>query len=189
MSWFVILMESTREEEAWFILEGTFAFQIGEGTFEVKPGSFVLAPRGTVHSFWATGPQPHRWLTIFSPSGMEGYFRDQRRVRFLSAVGWQEGERATLEREHIPEGALVKREQPSCPKAVCQNDERSVSQAYGNIAVLSSKIQGCANGFASHKSGFYRPTASRTRRAISTRVPRHRGGSTCSRPAVARRRC
>jgi mannose-6-phosphate isomerase-like protein (cupin superfamily) len=49
---------------------------VEQGRLDVQPGSFVLAPRGTVHSFWATGPEPHRWLTIFSPSGMEGYFRE-----------------------------------------------------------------------------------------------------------------
>jgi mannose-6-phosphate isomerase-like protein (cupin superfamily) len=65
-----------QEEEAWFILEGTFTFQIGDRTFEAGAGSFVLVPRGTVHTYWATGPQPHRWLTIFSPAGMEGYFRE-----------------------------------------------------------------------------------------------------------------
>jgi mannose-6-phosphate isomerase-like protein (cupin superfamily) len=65
-----------QEEEAWYILEGTFRFEVGGRTFDVAPGSFVLAPRGTQHTFWATGPQRHRWLTIFSPSGMEGYFRE-----------------------------------------------------------------------------------------------------------------
>ena len=65
-----------QDEEAWFILEGTFTFQLGERMVEVGAGSFVLAPRETVHAFWPTGPQPHRWLTIFSPSGMEGYFRE-----------------------------------------------------------------------------------------------------------------
>ena len=65
-----------QEEEGWFILEGTFRFEIDNRTFDVEPGAFVLAPRGTVHTFWAIGPQPHRWLTIFSPSGMEGYFRE-----------------------------------------------------------------------------------------------------------------
>jgi mannose-6-phosphate isomerase-like protein (cupin superfamily) len=65
-----------QEEEAWFVLEGALTFQIGDRRFEAGAGSFVLAPRGTVHTFWATGTQPHRWLTIFSPSGMEGYFRE-----------------------------------------------------------------------------------------------------------------
>ena len=65
-----------REEEAWFILEGTFAFQIGDRTFEAGAGSFVLVPRGTVHTYWAIGPQSHHRLTIFSPAGTEGYFRE-----------------------------------------------------------------------------------------------------------------
>jgi mannose-6-phosphate isomerase-like protein (cupin superfamily) len=47
-----------QEEEAWFILEGTFEFQVGGRSFEVGAGSFVLAPRGTAHTFRATGPQP-----------------------------------------------------------------------------------------------------------------------------------
>ena len=64
-------------EEAWFVLEGMLTFQLGDQTFEASAGSFVLAPRGTVHSFRNVGPQPARWLTIFSPPGMEGYFRER----------------------------------------------------------------------------------------------------------------
>jgi mannose-6-phosphate isomerase-like protein (cupin superfamily) len=61
---------------AWFILDGTFAFEVTDRTFEIGAGAFVLAQRGTAHTLWATGPEPHRWLPIFSPSGMEGYFRE-----------------------------------------------------------------------------------------------------------------
>jgi mannose-6-phosphate isomerase-like protein (cupin superfamily) len=65
-----------QEEEGWFILEGSLQFQIGERTTLAGPGSFVLAPRGSVHSFSNPSSDPVRWLTIFSPSGMEGYFRE-----------------------------------------------------------------------------------------------------------------
>jgi mannose-6-phosphate isomerase-like protein (cupin superfamily) len=64
------------EEEAWFVLEGSLTFQIGERTVEAPAGSFVLVPRGTTHTFCNPGPGPAKWLTIFSPSGMEGYFRE-----------------------------------------------------------------------------------------------------------------
>jgi mannose-6-phosphate isomerase-like protein (cupin superfamily) len=63
------------EEEAWFILEGSLEFHIGEKITEAPVGSFVLCPRGTVHTF-VIPESGARWLTIFSPSGMEGYFRD-----------------------------------------------------------------------------------------------------------------
>lgn len=43
------------EEEAFYILEGAVNIKIGEQTIRGTVGSFVLIPRGTVHTFWNAG--------------------------------------------------------------------------------------------------------------------------------------
>ena len=40
------------------------------------PGSFILIPRGTVHTFWNAGSTPARMPVIFSPPGMEEYLAE-----------------------------------------------------------------------------------------------------------------
>ena len=62
------------EEEAFYVLEGEVGIKIGERTVRGAPGSFVLVPRGTVHTFWSTGPIPAKLLAIFSPPGFEQFF-------------------------------------------------------------------------------------------------------------------
>ncbi len=39
-------------DEAFYVLEGTFGFQVGEQAVEGSAGSFVFAPKGTKHAFW-----------------------------------------------------------------------------------------------------------------------------------------
>lgn len=39
-------------DEAFYVLEGTFGFQVGEHTVEGSAGTFVSAPKGTKHAFW-----------------------------------------------------------------------------------------------------------------------------------------
>lgn len=64
-----------REDELFFVLEGRHVFTVGETEYEARPGDLVFGPRGIPHS------QRHlegagRTLTIFSPGGFEGFFRD-----------------------------------------------------------------------------------------------------------------
>ncbi len=42
-------------DEAFYVLEGTFGFQVGEHTVEASAGTFVSAPKGTKHAFWNQG--------------------------------------------------------------------------------------------------------------------------------------
>src|SRR6266540_3980353 len=42
----------TREEGWWFVLEGSFAAQIGDETVTAETGSLVSAPRGIPHTYW-----------------------------------------------------------------------------------------------------------------------------------------
>lgn len=61
-------------EEAFYVLEGSFRFLLGEDSLEVGPGSFVFVPRGTKHGFEVTPGA--RALVFISPAGLEGFFRE-----------------------------------------------------------------------------------------------------------------
>lgn len=58
------------------MLEGTLTFTLEDRTIEAGPGSFVLVPPGTVHTFANTGDKPARFLGLVSPAGFEQYFRE-----------------------------------------------------------------------------------------------------------------
>jgi mannose-6-phosphate isomerase-like protein (cupin superfamily) len=55
-----------RDDEAWYVLEGTMCIQMGEQVVEARPGSGVLVPRGTSHTYWNPGPGPTRYLLIMT---------------------------------------------------------------------------------------------------------------------------
>ncbi len=76
------------EEEAFYILEGEVYIKIGEQTIRGTVGSFVLVPRGTVHTFWNAGPTPAKLLGIFSPPAFEQFF--------VEVVGDEEIDTATF---------------------------------------------------------------------------------------------
>lgn len=63
------------EDEAFYVLEGEFEILLGEELVHVGPGDFAFAPRGTVHRFANIGDTPGRILILFTPGGLEGFFR------------------------------------------------------------------------------------------------------------------
>lgn len=69
----------TREDEFWYVLDGTFEIRIGDRVHELGSGGFAYAPRGTVHNFRNTAATPSRVLVGFTPGGMEGFFRESGR--------------------------------------------------------------------------------------------------------------
>jgi mannose-6-phosphate isomerase-like protein (cupin superfamily) len=64
------------EEEAFYILEGEVNVQVGEQTVHGTVGSFILIPRGTVHTFWNAGSTPAKLLVIVSPPGIEQFLAE-----------------------------------------------------------------------------------------------------------------
>ena len=64
------------EEEAFYILEGEVNVTIGDRTIRGTAGSFVLIPRGTVHTFSKVGTEPAKMLVIISPAGFEQFFTE-----------------------------------------------------------------------------------------------------------------
>ncbi|MEH1951267.1 MAG: cupin domain-containing protein [Nostoc sp.] len=73
-----------REDESFYILEGTFAFQIGDRTVTAIAGWFITAPKGVPHSYKNIGTTPARMLTLFVPAGIENFFED---LSKLTAAG------------------------------------------------------------------------------------------------------
>jgi quercetin dioxygenase-like cupin family protein len=76
------------EEEAFYVLEGEVNIQIGDQTIRGMAGSFVLIPRGTVHTFGNVGATPAKLLVTLSPPGFEQYF--------IEVVGDEEIDTATF---------------------------------------------------------------------------------------------
>jgi mannose-6-phosphate isomerase-like protein (cupin superfamily) len=70
----------TREDEFWFVLDGTFEIRIGDEVHTVGSGGFAYAPRGAIHNFRNTAATPSRILVGFAPGGMDGFFRESGRA-------------------------------------------------------------------------------------------------------------
>jgi quercetin dioxygenase-like cupin family protein len=64
-------------DEAFYVLEGEYLFQVGERRLTAGPGTFVFIPRGTVHAFSNPGSNPARTLITLSPPGFERFFEEQ----------------------------------------------------------------------------------------------------------------
>jgi quercetin dioxygenase-like cupin family protein len=65
-----------REDETFYILEGSFELRLGEVTQVARPGDYIQVPRGTVHSLRNVGNQTARALVTFVPAGLEGFFAE-----------------------------------------------------------------------------------------------------------------
>ncbi|MDQ6641789.1 MAG: cupin domain-containing protein [Actinomycetota bacterium] len=63
-------------DEAYYILDGTYRFKIADTISEAAAGAFVFIPRGTPHAWTNIGDQPGRVTMMFTPGGMDGYFRE-----------------------------------------------------------------------------------------------------------------
>jgi mannose-6-phosphate isomerase-like protein (cupin superfamily) len=61
-------------DELFYVLEGTFAFLLGEQVVQAGSGSLVFVPRGTVHAPLVVGPGLGRVLLAFVPGGAERAF-------------------------------------------------------------------------------------------------------------------
>ncbi len=59
-----------RDDEAWYVLEGSLRFRLGDREVEASAGSAVFGPRGVRHTFWNPGPGPARYLLIMTSNTM-----------------------------------------------------------------------------------------------------------------------
>ena len=65
-----------RDDEMFYILDGSFLFKCGEELFEGGPGSFVFLPRGIPHSLKNVDQTVGKLLTLTTPAGLHQYFVD-----------------------------------------------------------------------------------------------------------------
>jgi quercetin dioxygenase-like cupin family protein len=92
------LHRHARHDEVFFILEGTFDFQIDDARSTVEAGGFVYVPAGTAHAF--AGDGGGRMLEMFLPGDFEGYFDE------VSAAV-QSGDRARVQKAQQQYGMKV----------------------------------------------------------------------------------
>lgn len=67
----------TFEDEAFYVLDGEFSFEVGDQFFKGTPGTFIFGPRGIPHKFWNSGEKAANFLIILSPArGLELFFEE-----------------------------------------------------------------------------------------------------------------
>jgi quercetin dioxygenase-like cupin family protein len=64
----------TREDEAFYVLEGELMFEADGRRFTASVGAWVTLARGSLHYFRNTGTTPARVLIMVTPSGLENFF-------------------------------------------------------------------------------------------------------------------
>ena len=65
--WIAPLHVHDQDDEAWYVLEGALGFRLGDDNVEARPGSAVLARRGTPHTYWNAGASEARYLLVMTP--------------------------------------------------------------------------------------------------------------------------
>ena len=64
------------ETDEWsYVLEGQVGARIDDDEFTAGPGSWILKPRGLMHTFWNAGPAPARIIELLTPGRFEEFFR------------------------------------------------------------------------------------------------------------------
>ena len=75
------------EDEALYGLEGEIAVRVGDQMHTIGPGTFVLMPRGVVHTFSNPGTVPAKVLVVSSPGAVIGYFEEAAALTNASPTG------------------------------------------------------------------------------------------------------
>jgi quercetin dioxygenase-like cupin family protein len=65
-----------REDESFYVLEGTLTIQVGGDTITASAGDFAFLPRGIVHSFKNNGDVTAKALVLITPGGFENFFAE-----------------------------------------------------------------------------------------------------------------
>ncbi len=65
-----------REDESFFLQQGTLTIHVGDQTFHASPGDFVHLPRGIQHSFRNTSNESAKMLVTLTPGGLENFFKE-----------------------------------------------------------------------------------------------------------------
>lgn len=66
-------MHTHSGDETLYVISGEVSVFLGDDRFEIEDGSFVLVPRGSVHS-WLVRSAEAELLVSLAPAGLEGFF-------------------------------------------------------------------------------------------------------------------
>ena len=75
------------EDEFFYVIEGEHVFTVGEDQFPAGPGAVVFAPRQVPHAHRRLVPRAGRFLTMVSPAGFEGFFRELSEAETAGGAG------------------------------------------------------------------------------------------------------
>ena len=64
------------EDELFYVVEGTLSFTADETTRTVSAGESVFVLRGIAHAYRNVGDADARMIAVYTPAGMEGWFRE-----------------------------------------------------------------------------------------------------------------
>ncbi|ACU61253.1 cupin domain-containing protein [Chitinophaga pinensis] len=64
-----------KEDETFYVLDGTVSFRIGSKTYIAGPGETIFAPRLIAHEFRITSSQLH-FITLLTPGSFWDYFME-----------------------------------------------------------------------------------------------------------------
>ena len=62
-------------DEGFLLIEGELSLFLPDREIALRPGEFVLAPRGIPHTY-QVGDAPARWLVLSTPAGFEQFVED-----------------------------------------------------------------------------------------------------------------
>ena len=66
----------TKEDLIVYIIEGTFLIKYGKENMDRIPGTVLKFEKNIYHSYKKIGNDKGKLLILFTPAGLENYFRD-----------------------------------------------------------------------------------------------------------------
>ena len=66
----------SREDEAFYVVEGEFEFFVAGETIRLVSGEFLFGPRGIPHNFRNIGSTPGKLIITVTPAGLEDFFAE-----------------------------------------------------------------------------------------------------------------
>lgn len=69
-----------REDEGFYVLEGSYVFEVDGCRIEAREGDFFWVHRRTPHTFQNVGSAPGRLLITVQPAGLEDFFGELSRL-------------------------------------------------------------------------------------------------------------
>ena len=64
-----------REDESFLLLDGHLEVTVGQITYEMSHGDYLLLPRDVLHTFRNPFETEARVISVVSPAGLESYYR------------------------------------------------------------------------------------------------------------------